>query len=378
MARRRPGHRLNPRWPPRPRRRAHSLAVRDRRRGGFGIQKGDACVKHLTDMLGDAGPAQVAERPADHAEVALELSGDPVGAMFDSLPMYLREIGRVPLLSAEDEKRLARAIEDGRAAQATLAIPGTVDDGSVAATVRAGRQARDQLTAANLRLVVSIARRYLNRGVPLSDLVQEGNLGLMHAVEKFDWRRGFKFSTYATWWIRQAITRSLADDARTIRIPVHLVDLVNKIARTSARLHQELGREPSEAEIAEALDLPVERVRELDRVSGPMLSLDGTVSEELDTSLADVVPDQDAISPEQATEFSLLREQLNAVLATLSPREHHVIAQRYGLLDGRERSLTDIGRAVGVTRERVRQVEAVAMRKLRQPGAARALRASIT
>jgi RNA polymerase primary sigma factor len=290
--------------------------------------------------------------------------------------MYLREIGRVPLLTGPDEVRLAQAIERGHDAAERLGETG-LDESEredLEDLVREGNTARAALTDANLRLVVSVARRYSNRGVPLIDLIQEGNLGLLRAVEKFDWRRGFKFSTYATWWIRQAVSRAIADDARTIRIPVHLYDVVNRMARISAQLHQELGREPTEEEIGAALQLPAERVRELNQVLPHPVSLDGFIGDEQDTRLSDVVADENALSLEWVAEQRLLADQIRDTLLTLTPRERQVIERRFGLGDDVDDTLTAIGRDIGVTRERIRQIESTALRKLRHPSRAKRLR----
>ena len=300
-------------------------------------------------------------------------AGDGAGEV---LPLYLREIGRVPLLTASDEVRLAQAIERGREALERL------DSGEVAEAERdelhelvlQGNAARAGLSDANLRLVVSVARRYSNRGVPLVDLIQEGNLGLLRAVEKFDWRRGFKFSTYATWWIRQAVSRAIADDARTIRIPVHLFDVVNRMARISSQLHQELGREPTDEELGAELQLSVERVRELNQVLPQPISLDGYVGEDQDTRLSDVVADDNATNLEAAAEQRLLQDQIQDTLMTLTPRERRVIERRFGLIDDTDETLTAIGREIGVTRERIRQIESTALRKLRHPSRAKRLR----
>jgi RNA polymerase primary sigma factor len=292
------------------------------------------------------------------------------------LPLYLREIGRVPLLTGPDEVRLAQAIERGREAAERVQSDSLDDDerDELDALVREGVAAREALTDANLRLVVSVARRYSNRGVPLIDLIQEGNLGLLRAVEKFDWRRGFKFSTYATWWIRQAVSRAIADDARTIRIPVHLYDVVNRMARISAQLHQELGREPTEEEIGAALQLSAERVRELNQVLPQPVSLDGFIGDDQDTRLSDVVADENAVSLEWVAEQRLLADQIRDTLLTLTPRERRVIERRFGLSDDCDDTLTAIGREIGVTRERIRQIESTALRKLRHPSRAKRLR----
>src|SRR6266540_3023818 len=294
----------------------------------------------------------------------------------EALPLYLQEIGRVPLLTAADEVRLSKAIECGRLAAERLERGGLspTEREEALADITAGDRARDELSAANLRLVVSVARRYSNRGVPLIDLIQEGNLGLLRAVEKFDWRRGFKFSTYATWWIRQAVSRAIADDARTIRIPVHLYDVVNRMGRIASQLHQEFGREPTDEEVGEALHMSAERVRELAQVLPHPVSLDGFVGEDGDTRLSDVVADENAVNLESAAEYRLLADRVRDTLMTLSPRERRVIERRFGLEDDQEQTLTAIGREIGVTRERIRQIESSALRKLRHPSRAKRLR----
>jgi RNA polymerase primary sigma factor len=323
--------------------------------------------------------ARVVARSLDSGpDPSLAEASAPADSAAEVLPLYLREIGRVPLLTAADEVRLAQAIERGREASERLRNDGaTLGDSQreeLQATVHEGNTARAALTDANLRLVVSVARRYSNRGVPLIDLIQEGNLGLLRAVEKFDWRRGFKFSTYATWWIRQAVSRAIADDARTIRIPVHLYDVVNRMARISAQMHQELGREPTEEELGAALQLSAERVRELNQVLPQPISLDGYIGDDQDTRLSDVVADDNASSLESVTEQRLLSEQIRDTLATLSPRERRVIERRFGLSDDNDDTLTAIGREIGVTRERIRQIESTALRKLRHPSRAKRLR----
>ena len=283
----------------------------------------------------------------------------------------------MPLLTGKDEVRLSQAIEHGREAVERLQQAEVLSEQQrleLENAARDGNAARQALTDANLRLVVSVARRYSNRGVPLIDLIQEGNLGLLRAVEKFDWRRGFKFSTYATWWIRQAVSRAIADDARTIRIPVHLYDVVNRMARISGQLHQELGREPTDEEIGAALEISPERVRELNQVLPQPISLDGFVGEDQDTRLSDVVADDNATSLELAAEQRLLADQIRDTLLTLTPRERRVIERRFGLTDDTDETLTSIGREIGVTRERIRQIEATALRKLRHPSRAKRLR----
>jgi len=295
----------------------------------------------------------------------------------EALPLYLREIGRVPLLTAQDEVRLSQAIEGGRAALERLQSEKHLDDAErqqLLDLVSQGDTSREALADANLRLVVSVARRYSNRGVPLIDLIQEGNLGLLRAVEKFDWRRGFKFSTYATWWIRQAVSRAIADDARTIRIPVHLYDVVNRMARISSQLHQELGREPTDEEVGALLHISADRVRELNQVLPQPVSLDGFVGEDQDTPLSDMVADDDATTIESVAEQRLLADRVRDTLQTLTPRERRVIELRFGLIGDKDETLTSIGREIGVTRERIRQIESKALRKLRHPSRAKRLR----
>ena len=268
----------------------------------------------------------------------------------DPVRMYLNEIGKVPLLTAEEEQDLAKRMTEG------------------------DEEARKKLTEANLRLVVSIAKRYVGRGMLFLDLIQEGNLGLIRAVEKFDYTKGYKFSTYATWWIRQAITRAIADQARTIRIPVHMVETINKVIRVSRQLLQELGHDPSAEEIAQAMDLPPEKVREILKVAQEPVSLETPIGEEEDSHLGDFIPDEEASAPSEVASLSLLREQLFDVMDTLTPREKKVLELRFGLTDGRTRTLEEVGREFGVTRERIRQIEAKALRKLRHPSRSKKLR----
>ena len=271
-------------------------------------------------------------------------------AIDDPVRMYLKEIGKVSLLSPELEIELAQRMEKG------------------------DEEAKRRLIEANLRLVVSIAKKYVGRGMLFLDLIQEGNLGLIRAVEKFDWRKGFKFSTYATWWIRQAITRALADQARTIRIPVHMVETINKLIRISRALLQDLGREPTPEEIAQAMELSVERVREIMKIAQEPISLETPIGEEEDSHLGDFIEDQDALAPAEAASFTMLKEQLEDVLETLTPRERKVLKLRFGLDDGRPRTLEEVGREFGVTRERIRQIEAKALRKLRHPSRSKRLK----
>lgn len=268
----------------------------------------------------------------------------------DPVRMYLKEIGKVPLLKAEEEVELAKRMEAG------------------------DEEAKRKLAEANLRLVVSIAKRYVGRGMLFLDLIQEGNLGLIKAVEKFDYKKGYKFSTYATWWIRQAITRAIADQARTIRIPVHMVETINKLIRVSRQLLQELGKEPQPEEIAKEMNLPVEKVRDIMKISQEPVSLETPIGEEEDSHLGDFIPDEDVPAPSEAAAFTLLKEQLIDVLDTLTPREEKVLRLRFGLDDGRARTLEEVGKVFSVTRERIRQIEAKALRKLRHPSRSKKLK----
>ena len=289
----------------------------------------------------------------DEEEVELDkidLSVPEGVSIEDPVRMYLKEIGKVPLLSAEEEIELAKRMEQG------------------------DENAKKRLAEANLRLVVSIAKRYVGRGMLFLDLIQEGNLGLIKAVEKFDYRKGYKFSTYATWWIRQAITRAIADQARTIRIPVHMVETINKLIRVSRQLLQELGREPTPEEIAEEMDMPVDRVREILKISQEPVSLETPIGEEEDSHLGDFIQDDNVPVPADAAAFTLLKEQLVEVLGTLTEREQKVLRLRFGLDDGRARTLEEVGKEFNVTRERIRQIEAKALRKLRHPSRSRKLK----
>ncbi|MFR9791338.1 RNA polymerase sigma factor [Streptomyces sp. MB22_4] len=308
-------------------------------------------------------------RPSQHPE-----SGGPSADLFRQ---YLREIGRIPLLTAAEEVELARRVEAGLFAEEKLS--GTPDLDSRLAhdldrLVVMGRLAKRRLIEANLRLVVSVAKRYVGRGLTMLDLVQEGNLGLIRAVEKFDYARGYKFSTYATWWIRQAMSRALADQARTIRVPVHVVELINRVVRVQRRMLQERGYEPTPEEVAAHLDLPPERVGEVLRLAQEPVSLHAPVGEEDDVALGDLIEDGDAASPVESAAFLLLKQHLEAVLSTLGERERKVVQLRYGLLDGRPRTLEEIGRLFGVTRERIRQIESKTLNKLRDHAYADQLR----
>ena len=289
----------------------------------------------------------------------------------DHVKMYLKEIGKVNLLTPEEELSLAKRMADGETAKEQIEEIGeNIDEDSkkqIDLLIADGEKAKKSLAEANLRLVVSIAKRYVGRGMLFLDLIQEGNLGLIKAVDKFDYTKGYKFSTYATWWIRQAITRAIADQARTIRIPVHMVETINKLVRVSRQLVQELGREPTPEELAKELNMPVDKVREISKISQEPVSLETPIGEEEDSHLGDFIPDEDAPAPSEAASFVLLKEQLGAVLETLSEREAKVLRLRFGLDDGRARTLEEVGKEFDVTRERIRQIEAKALRKLRHP-----------
>ena len=294
-----------------------------------------------------------AELNAEPVEEEIDISVPEGISIDDPVRMYLKEIGKVPLLTAEEEIDLAQRMEEG------------------------DEEAKKRLCEANLRLVVSIAKRYVGCGMLFLDLIQEGNLGLIKAVEKFDYRKGYKFSTYATWWIRQAITRAIADQARTIRIPVHMVETINKLIRVSRQLLQEYGREPQPEEIAAEMGIPEEKVREIIKIAQEPVSLETPIGEEEDSHLGDFIPDDDAPAPAEAAAFTLLKEQLMSVLSTLTPREEMVLKLRFGLEDGRARTLEEVGKEFKVTRERIRQIEAKALRKLRHPSRSRKLKDSI-
>ena len=303
----------------------------------------DMDVFQKPDRIGSVQVTAEIEKGYEKTAEESENSFTERGNAEDPVRMYLKEIGRIPLLSSEEEIELAKRMEEG------------------------DEEAKKKLSEANLRLTVSIAKRYSGRGMQFLDLIQEGNLGLIKAVEKFDYRKGYKFSTYATWWIRQSITRAIADQARTIRIPVHMVETMNRVNRTSRRLLQEYGREPTPEEIAEAMNLPVERVLEISKISQEPVSLETPIGEEEDSHLGDFIQDDDAPAPADAASLMLLKEQLNEVLSTLSDREARVLRLRFGLEDGRARTLEEVGKEFDVTRERIRQIEAKALRKLRHP-----------
>ena len=325
----------------------------------------------------------------DEIEVEkIDLSVPDGVSIEDPVRMYLKEIGKVPLLSAEEEIELAKNMEAGAVAKEKIAILKSREENATEEELAeikeeiknlqkdldAGDEAKKRLAEANLRLVVSIAKRYVGRGMLFLDLIQEGNLGLIKAVEKFDYRKGDKFSTYATWWIRQAITRAIADQARTIRIPVHMVETINKLIRVSRQLLQELGREPSPEEIAAEMNMPVERVREILKISQEPVSLETPIGEEEDSHLGDFIQDDNVPVPADAAAFTLLKEQLEEVLGTLTEREQKVLTLRFGLEDGRARTLEEVGKEFNVTRERIRQIEAKALRKLRHPSRSRKLK----
>lgn len=336
-----------------------------------GKKKGVLTYKEIMDMLEDVSidPDQIdklydtletlgieiVEEPSEldeniNIEEDLE-AGLPEGINIDDpVRMYLKEIGKIPLLSPEEEIEYAKRIEQG------------------------DEEAKHKLAEANLRLVVSIAKRYVGRGMLFLDLIQEGNLGLLKAVEKFDYRKGYKFSTYATWWIRQAITRAIADQARTIRIPVHMVETINKLVRVSRQLMQELGREPTPEEIAQEMNISEDKVRDIMKIAQEPVSLETPIGEEEDSHLGDFIPDEDAPAPSEAAAFTLLKEQLMDVLDTLTPREEKVLRLRFGLDDGRARTLEEVGKEFDVTRERIRQIEAKALRKLRHPSRSKKLK----
>ena len=308
-------------------------------------------IEKIYEVLESMGiEVQGVANDVDVVEEEIDLSVPEGIAIDDPVRMYLKEIGKVPLLSSEEEMELAKKIEEG------------------------SQYAKKKLAEANLRLVVSIAKRYVGRGMLFLDLIQEGNLGLIKAVEKFDFRKGFKFSTYATWWIRQAITRAIADQARTIRIPVHMVETINKLIRVQRQLLQELGRDPFPEEISKVMDLPVEKVREIQKIAQEPVSLETPIGEEEDSHLGDFIPDDDAPAPAEAAAFTMLKEQLINVLDTLTPREEKVLRLRFGLDDGRARTLEEVGKEFNVTRERIRQIEAKALRKLRHPSRSKKLK----
>ncbi|GEA32462.1 RNA polymerase sigma factor SigA [Clostridium diolis] len=307
-------------------------------------------IEKIYEVLEMTGVEIIGEIADTETEEEIDLSVPEGIAIDDPVRMYLKEIGKVPLLSSEQEITYAKEIEEGN------------------------QKAKKKLAEANLRLVVSIAKRYVGRGMLFLDLIQEGNLGLIKAVEKFDYRKGYKFSTYATWWIRQAITRAIADQARTIRIPVHMVETINKLIRVQRQLLQELGRDPFPEEISKVMELPVDKVREIQKIAQEPVSLETPIGEEEDSHLGDFIPDDEAPAPAEAAAFTMLKEQLINVLDTLTPREEKVLRLRFGLDDGRARTLEEVGKEFNVTRERIRQIEAKALRKLRHPSRSKKLK----
>ena len=310
---------------------------------------GENVLVPLEELAPEAGELETIEEITEEDIANTEAMVDTFSTD-DPVRMYLKEIGKIPLLTPEEEMKLAMEMAEG------------------------SEEAKRRMAEANLRLVVSIAKRYVGRGLLFLDLIQEGNLGLIKAVEKFDYTKGYKFSTYATWWIRQAITRAIADQARTIRIPVHMVETINKVIRISRQLLQELGHEPTPEEIAKEMQMPVEKVRDILKIAQEPVSLETPIGEEEDSHLGDFIPDEDASEPSEAASFSLLREQLMDVLDTLTPREKKVLELRFGLADGRTRTLEEVGKEFNVTRERIRQIEAKALRKLRHPSRSKKLK----
>ena len=355
------------------------LTDRGKKRGSLTYEEINAVFDHVDDVsperidelfeeIAALGIEVVEEQKEEKPVVETDPDAMPAGlSLDDPVRMYLKEIGRVPLLTMEDEKTLAMAIERGE--QEAL------KNGAADAPIMVlGDEAKKRLTEANLRLVVSIAKKYVGRGMLFLDLIQEGNLGLIRAVEKFDYRKGYKFSTYATWWIRQAITRALADQARTIRIPVHMVETINRLIKISRQLLQELGRDPSVEEIAGEMGLTPEKVREVIKISQEPISLETPIGEEEDSHLGDFIEDQEAIAPAEAASVMLLKEKMADVLKNLTDRERKVLVLRFGLEDGHQRTLEEVGQEFGVTRERIRQIEAKALRKLRHPSRGKALK----
>jgi len=363
---------------------ATELAERGRQRGFLimseiqqELEDADAPAESFDEVVVALREAQVPLREdSEDALAATALSNDELVHVSDPVRMYLQEIGRFPLLSPQQEVELAMQLEAGLRADDKLTSGVDLDDAErvlLERQVRMADRARKRLVEANLRLVVSIAKKYVGRGLSLLDLIQEGNLGLIRAVEKFDYRKGFKFSTYATWWIRQAVTRALADQARTIRVPVHMVETINKLARAQRTLMQELGREPTIEEIAAELELEPSKVTELRRIALDPVSLETPLGEETDSTLGDFVEDHDAQVPVEAASFRLLQDYLNLALEDLNERERQVLVMRFGLADGKVRTLEEVGAHFRVTRERIRQIETKALAKLRQPARARKL-----
>ena len=348
----------------------HGIEVRDMKDDGADDESegesGEGDVDVVDDKKRGQKAAEVAANAIDISQIEMD----------DSISLYLKEIGRVPLLTAAEEVELAKRMERGDLAKARLeeGVEDPIEMEYLLWVVRDGERAQEHLIKANSRLVVSVAKKYVGRGVPFLDLIQEGNIGLIRAVNKFDYRRGYKFSTYATWWIRQAVTRAIADQGRTIRVPVHMYEQINRLTRTSRQLVQELGREPTTEEIAEALGVTTKKVEQVIRVSQRPLSLEMPVGEEEDSYLGDFIPDEDAQSPTDEASRQLLREVIDEIFASLSPREVRILQLRFGLVDGYNYTLEEVGRKFGVTRERIRQIEAQALGRLRHPSRSRKLR----
>lgn len=335
----------------------------------LGITVGEEAEERATQV---EKTGETVESEEDKGAEVFDLSAIDID---DSISLYLKEIGQVPLLTAEEEVRLAKQMERGRRVRRRLARGEVTDNRKqLEKLVEEGKAAQEHLVKANSRLVVSVAKKYIGRGVPFLDLIQEGNIGLIRAVNKFDYRRGYKFSTYATWWIRQAVTRAIADQGRTIRVPVHMYEQINKLTRASRKLVQELGREPTIEEIAEDLDVPLRKVERIMRVAQRPLSLETPVGEEEDSYLGDFIEDVETVAPVDAASRSLLREELDETLSSLTPREVRILQLRFGLVDGYSYTLEEVGRKFGVTRERIRQIEAQALGRLRHPSRSRRLR----
>ncbi len=350
----------------------HGIEVRDMK------EEGEEIAEDIQEMSEEEGILAAEKKRAQKAETPevtphIDLSQIE---MDDSISLYLKEIGRVPLLTAAEEVELAKRMERGDLARERLdaGVEDPIEKEYLLWVVRDSERAQEHLIKANSRLVVSVAKKYVGRGVPFLDLIQEGNIGLIRAVNKFDYRRGYKFSTYATWWIRQAVTRAIADQGRTIRVPVHMYEQINRLTRTSRQLVQELGREPTTEEIAEALGVSPKKVEQVIRVSQRPLSLEMPVGEEEDSYLGDFIPDEDAQSPTDEASRQLLREVIDEIFASLSPREVRILQLRFGLVDGYNYTLEEVGRKFGVTRERIRQIEAQALGRLRHPSRSRKLR----
>ncbi len=348
----------------------HGIEVRDMKEGEEGadefVESDDTEEESSDKKRPQKAGAAAAQQNIDLSQIEMD----------DSISLYLKEIGRVPLLTASEEVELAKRMERGELAGIRLGegVEDPIEKEYLLWVVRDGERAQEHLIKANSRLVVSVAKKYVGRGVPFLDLIQEGNIGLIRAVNKFDYRRGYKFSTYATWWIRQAVTRAIADQGRTIRVPVHMYEQINRLTRTSRQLVQELGREPTTEEIAEALGVSPKKVEQVIRVSQRPLSLEMPVGEEEDSYLGDFIPDEDAQSPTDEASRQLLREVIDEIFASLSPREVRILQLRFGLVDGYNYTLEEVGRKFGVTRERIRQIEAQALGRLRHPSRSRKLR----